>query len=694
MATPSPCSPGNPLIKLGDPSKAPTLDYNMPQEACYTAVAAMTIPIPPVVFLPKVKEVPKDSKFARLAALSETEKLNLLRNDLITGGSEALMGSELLNDTKQAIKVKQVIETVPVKPAPPADLLIPTESDPVAAVLATGINDIQPVLTNPQPGSLATSSSQEIEIAGVPLSYMLAQLQKGLVPRIYKKFGGSLAIEFLAVPTTPTPTITLIETYKICSFLGNYGAGKVVQTFTLLPGEKTQITIKSFKNQSASENTTASSSLTNTAASATAAAVSSSNTSVKTKSENVLDSFSQSAADELEDLVREETDSTESSGSSASSSNTSGSTTTTTPKNYSGGFKIGVGKFSIGGNLTTTGGTGGTTNNQTTNGYTSNSARSASVGSLRSALSKHVAQSSANREMEVNSTSGSNQTAGSSAQNSASTGSVSTNQQTTNNTQALVTQDENLTLRELQNINLSRVLNFVFRQMQQEYTTIIYLDDVRVGFSNGYPEQDQMVRLPDLDRLLNQVLDPSQVQGVKDNIARQLCNVYDYRGQKVSFAEVASESYSDCGTNANPTTLTYLRKRTSLGVREPNQAGNTEDTYGNITVPGVILSVDSHILRTDSLIVDAVLGQGEALDCYNTSLQQAAIRKAELENERYGLEVSRLELERNKVEYEEKRFQYAMEIIKGLPQEQQGAALQSLLNPCCPPNLTIGTTKV
>ena len=38
------------------------------------------------------------------------------------------------------------------------------------------------------------------------------------------------------------------------------------------------------------------------------------------------------------------------------------------------------------------------------------------------------------------------------------------------------------------NPNQSRVLNFVFRQLLQEYVTIMYLSNVKIGFSNGHPE--------------------------------------------------------------------------------------------------------------------------------------------------------------------------------------------------------------
>jgi hypothetical protein len=38
-------------------------------------------------------------------------------------------------------------------------------------------------------------------------------------------------------------------------------------------------------------------------------------------------------------------------------------------------------------------------------------------------------------------------------------------------------------------------------------------------------------------------------------------------------------------------------------------------------------------MRTDSVVVDSLLGQGEALDCYNQKLQDIAVEKAQLDND-------------------------------------------------------------
>jgi hypothetical protein len=116
-------------------------------------------------------------------------------------------------------------------------------------------------------------------------------------------------------------------------------------------------------------------------------------------------------------------------------------------------------------------------------------------------------------------------------------------------------------------------------------------------------------------------------------IMLHVCNVANYQGTVMPFAEKVTEVYNDCVDATTVPAIVYWRKRRDL-----------QDTYSsgglNITVPGIITSVQSHILRTDSVIVDALLGQGEALDCYNMRLQEEAARGATLRNERYEQETS------------------------------------------------------
>jgi hypothetical protein len=58
-------------------------------------------------------------------------------------------------------------------------------------------------------------------------------------------------------------------------------------------------------------------------------------------------------------------------------------------------------------------------------------------------------------------------------------------------------------------------------------------------------------------------------------------------------------------------------------------------------IDGIILDIKTRLLKTNQIIVDALLGRGVALDDYNVQLQKAAVAKQELENQKtaLGLEI-------------------------------------------------------
>ncbi|MGE3289715.1 MAG: hypothetical protein AB7J32_26955, partial [Pseudonocardia sp.] len=185
--------------------------------------------------------------------------------------------------------------------------------------------------------------------------------------------------------------------------------------------------------------------------------------------------------------------------------------------------------------------------------------------------------------------------------------------------------EETAVERELTNINVSRTLNFVFKQMNQEYITVLHLVDVRVAFFDGFQESRHEVTLPELPGLLAQHVRPERRLDVQLAIRSELANIVDYQGRKadsfiqdvqrtrtVSFryGPGASDNYASTPVpefyiNVNPSyTTTYAV---------------TKDY--DLTVPGVIITADSHVMRTDGVVVDAFLGQGDCLDAYSHGLQ-------------------------------------------------------------------------
>lgn len=100
------------------------------------------------------------------------------------------------------------------------------------------------------------------------------------------------------------------------------------------------------------------------------------------------------------------------------------------------------------------------------------------VRSLNKVLDKYVANSNTNRTIDIN---------------------TSTSETYTEGVESAI-------VREIANINKSCVLNSVFRQLQQQYTTITYLSNIKVAYCNGYEESFRMVALEELDVLLEDTI--------------------------------------------------------------------------------------------------------------------------------------------------------------------------------------------
>lgn len=70
----------------------------------------------------------------------------------------------------------------------------------------------------------------------VEKDYISVRIKQGYMPVPYKRFSGRLDIRYIPKPVTPKPMLTMVLHFKVCSYLGDYGAGQTIKTFSLLPG--------------------------------------------------------------------------------------------------------------------------------------------------------------------------------------------------------------------------------------------------------------------------------------------------------------------------------------------------------------------------------------------------------------------------------------------------------------------------
>ena len=343
---------------------------------------------------------------------------------------------------------------------------------------------------------------------------------------------GTPRITTVPVPPEPDPRLFLVETLRMTSYLGDYGAGRIVKTFTLLPGEVTKISVKTFRQRE----------------------------STRKEASSVLDSLTQESATDLEkSLMSEQSDQSSFQQTKEYYADVEGSA--------SWGFGSASAKAGVKGS--------------------SNAAREESVKNVSNATEKHSARASAKREVEVN-----------------------TSYEVTDKEG-----EELATERQIENINLSRTLNFVFRQMNQEFVTLIHLTDVRIGFFDGNGASRREVPISGLDGLLEEVVEPAHRDSVRGIILEQLSAVRDRDGIPIDVVDEVEVTPGDV----------YRRFDTEL------TGSYTDELDRTYVVPGVLLKVDRRVMRTEGVIVEALLGNGAALDGYAEQLQQLEVERREAE---------------------------------------------------------------
>lgn len=434
---------------------------------------------------------------------------------------------------------------------------------------------------------------------------MASDILNNKIPLIYTGFTGVPTYEPIPAPQEKEPRLMLVEEYSVSTYLGDYGAGRTLKTFSLLPGEETTINIKTFRQEKTKRKET----------------------------QNILESKTKSAAKSFEkEISKEQWNKEEYQQSKAY----------TKKRNINSSTEGGVG-INLGIVKADTGGERSRSASETSKG-SSKLARSSFAKNTMNAVSESSSKASSKREVEVN-----------------------TSQETTTETRREKSVD-----RVIENINLSRTLNFVFRQLNQEFITIFHLENVRVAYSDGTVDTDpsgknidglnyREVPLWKLDELLSDVIEEEHRQDVKDHIKQELQNIIGYDGETYSIVEedeIAGQPYL------------HIDKGEPHEYTDPRVDPDVEEDQQPIRVPGVILEVDRNTMRTDGVIVEALLGKGEALDAYSQGLQSAEVRSEQLKNAEKQARVKRQKLARKLVENGDEDEVERYNKLFGLDEEQ------------------------
>lgn len=138
------------------------------------------------------------------------------------------------------------------------------------------------------------------------------------------------------------------------------------------------------------------------------------------------------------------------------------------------------------------------------------------------------------------------------------------------------------------------------------------------------------------------------MQNVNDTILSELQNIYDY-------ADVLTNDFIT----------------DSKGYWHVNKKRQSPYNNSGISVPGVIMAANEYVMRTDGVIVEALLGQGEALDDYSKGLQDASVKSKELSNDLTQAEIAKSKLANKIVE----------------DQNVPAGSLFKEVFPCCKPSI-------
>jgi hypothetical protein len=458
----------------------------------------------------------------------------------------------------------------------------------------------------------ATAASARPDIDGVLRSFILALkdgeielpilTSSGVASRQLYYSGGAVV--------SATAGFYAIEEYRISAFLTRYGLGRTIGTFSLLPGEETTIKMRSWR------------SMQRTAQRSDTADVTATSSIVDSVDEKSIDRF----ANELQAAIGDKT-----SSSSEERWHVNGE--------VGGTIGFAHAKVEAGG------------------GGDYRSGQEDFANQATKAVKEHTDEASRNRKNTVEN--------------------VSRSSSTESQSQQSTEEQENVVERQLKNINLRRVLNYVFRELNQEYDVLVHLTNVRFAYSTGAPGSWREVPMSKLRALIEEVCDVNVDAGgvgtvdptkpfsseVAAAALEPVSRVLDISGtyrdtldcvvQSGAKTEVADLRRSN-GEMWLPADETILQE--DLGAIP---AGEVVKVYPRFKlgalsalsddkelprVDGVVVGRTVSVLRTDNVVVEALLGYSDALDPFAFRSQDLTTDASAAANALQSLEAERLKL--------------------------------------------------
>jgi hypothetical protein len=199
------------MIKLDPAGVAPILSYNVPEPTSYAGRHVVELQLPAEFFTPAASVVP----------------------------------------VTPPLPPPGTIAPVIIRPLPATNVLAATAVQPLVTAVPTTLAAAAVTAAGAQPTvatrTIVAGESADVRSKTDDAVDVATKVAAGFRLARYRDIGGKPAVRTLPpVPPTPRPRLLLVEIYSLSSFLGAYGAGRVLKTFSLLPGEKTKISVKTY----------------------------------------------------------------------------------------------------------------------------------------------------------------------------------------------------------------------------------------------------------------------------------------------------------------------------------------------------------------------------------------------------------------------------------------------------------------
>jgi len=170
----------------------------------------------------------------------------------------------------------------------------------------------------------------------------------------------------------------------------------------------------------------------------------------------------------------------------------------------------------------------------------------------------------------------------------------------------------------------------VFRELNQTYETYVVLRDIKVAFYNGRPGSVDIVPLPDLAPFLRRHVAPANQDQVARMVLAMCAQRLDANGDLVTMLQMGERpdgikyDWQDAELRADGMLVfggDPLASDVRWRIKTQPLSKDARD------VPGVVMNRSSVVLRTDNVVVEALLGQADALDPYGTALQTLDLKE-------------------------------------------------------------------